>query len=150
MANALTIQSLSDEHAIELARESSTALARLLQSHPDEDRTQGHMDGEDLMLPRQAIDLLRTMLAEMAQGNGITVLPVRAQLTTQEAANLLNLSRPFLVKLLENNVLPFTKVGSHRRIALADLLEYKRKRDEAADAAMQELADQAQELGLGY
>ena len=108
------------------------------------------MDGEDLMLPRQAIDLLRTMLAEMAQGNGITVLPVRAQLTTQEAANLLNLSRPFLVKLLENNVLPFTKVGSHRRIALADLLEYKRKRDEAADAAMQELADQAQELGLGY
>jgi len=150
MPNALTIQSLPDEHAIELARESSAALARLLQSHPDQDRAQVRMDGEDLILPRQAIDLLRTMLAEMAQGNGITVLPVHAQLTTQEAANLLNVSRPYLVKLLENNALPFTKVGSHRRIALSDVLGYKRKQDEAADAAMQELADQAQELGLGY
>ena len=150
MPNALTIQSLPDEHQVELARESSAALARLLRNHPKQDRARVHMDGEDMVLPRQAIDLLRTILSEMSQGNGITVLPVHAQLTTQEAANLLNVSRPYLVKLLEDGVLPFTKVGTHRRIAFADVLNYKRQQDQSADEAMQELADQAQDLGLGY
>lgn len=150
MPNALTIQSLPDEHQVELARESSAALARLLRNHPKQDRARVHMDGEDMVLPRQAIDLLRTILSEMSQGNGITVMPVHAQLTTQEAANLLNVSRPYLVKLLEDGVLPFTKVGTHRRIAFADVLNYKRQQDQSADEAMQELADQAQDLGLGY
>lgn len=150
MPNALTIQSLPDEHQVELARESSAALARLLRDHPEQDRARVHMDGEDMVLPRQAIDLLRTILSEMSQGNGITVMPVHAQLTTQKAANLLNVSRPFLVKLLEDGVLPFTKVGTHRRIAFADVLNYKRQQEQSADEAMQELADQAQDLGLGY
>lgn len=150
MPNALNIQSLPNEHTVELARESSAALAGMLRGHPEQDRARVQMDGQDMVLPRQAIELLRDILAEMAQGNGITVMPIHAQLTTQEAANLLNVSRPFLVKLLNENALPHTKVGTHRRIAFAHVLAYKRQQDEAAEAAMQELTKQAQELGLGY
>lgn len=150
MPNALNIQSLPNEHAVELARESSAALAGMLRGQPEQDRARVQMDGQDMVLPRQAIELLRDILAEMAQGNGITVMPIHAQLTTQEAANLLSVSRPFLVKLLNENALPHTKVGTHRRIAFADVLAYKRQQDKAAKAAMQELTKQAQELGLGY
>ena len=63
---------------------------------------------------------------------------------------MLNVSRPHLVKLLEEGAIPFSKVGTHRRISLANLMDYKRQRDEEGAAALQELADQAQELDLGY
>jgi len=141
---------LPDVQATTLARESSAALARLLQSHPTQDRARVRMDGEDLILPRHAIELLRSLLAEMAQGNAVTIMPIHAELTTQEAANLLNVSRPHLVKLLEDGRLPHTRVGTHRRIRLADLVAYQQQRDAACDAALQELVDQAQELGMGY
>lgn len=86
----------------------------------------------------------------MAQGNAVIIMPVHAELTTQEAANILNVSRPHLVKLLEEGEIPFYKVRTHRRIRFQDLIEYKRKRDEESKAAMQALADQAQEHGMGY
>ena len=150
MSNATKVNSLPDRQSTDLARESSTALARLLRDHPEQDRAHVRMDGADLVLPRQAIELLRHILTEMAQGNGVTILPVHAELTTQEAANILNVSRPHLVKLLENGELPFSKVGTHRRISLSALMAYKQHRDMRSEAAMQELADQAQELGMGY
>lgn len=150
MSHAYRTDSLPDPQAAALARESSAALARLLSSHPAQDRALVRLDGEDLILPRQAVELLRSLLAEMAQGNAVTILPVHAELTTQEAANLLNVSRPHLVKLLENGELPHTRVGSHRRIRLADLVAYQQQRDAACDAALQALVDDAQELGMGY
>ena len=72
------------------------------------------------------------------------------ELTTHEAAKLLNVSRPHLVKLLEEGKIPFHKVGTHRRVYREDVLEYKDHRREEAEEAMQNLTDQAQELGLGY
>lgn len=133
-----------------LARASATELSQLLRERPDSDRAHIKLDGADLVLPRQALVLLRDLLTEMAQGNAVTILPTHAEVTTQEAANMLNVSRPHLVKLLEEGAIPFTRVGTHRRIRLQDLLAYKRQQEEASEAALQELADQAQDLDMGY
>ncbi|MGM0984892.1 MAG: helix-turn-helix domain-containing protein [Pseudomonadota bacterium] len=133
-----------------LARTSATELSQLLRERPESDRAHIKLDGADLVLPRQALVLLRDLLTEMAQGNAVTILPTHAEVTTQEAANMLNVSRPHLVKLLEERAIPFTRVGTHRRIRLQDLLAYKRQQEEASEAALQELADQAQDLDMGY
>jgi len=143
-------QILPDTEAINLARASAGELSRLLGENPDVDRAQVRLDGHDLILPRQALSLLRDLLTEMAQGNAVTVVPTHAELTTQEAANILNISRPYLVKLLENDVIPYTKTGTHRRIRYQILMEYKQQRDEESRSALDELANQAQELDMGY
>jgi len=108
------------------------------------------MDGHDMILPRQAISLLRDVLADMAQGNAVTIVPMHAEMTTQQAADILNVSRPYLVKLLEQGELSFTKVGTHRRIRFEDLMKYKQKIKGQSAQAMDELVEQAQEHGMGY
>ena len=139
-----------DAELTRLARASATELSQLLRERPESDRAHIKLDGADLVLPRQALVLLRDLLTEMAQGNAVTILPTHAEVTTQEAANMLNVSRPHLVKLLEEGAIPFTRVGTHRRIRLQDLLAYKRQQEETSEAALQELADQAQDLDMGY
>ena len=141
---------LLDPQATDLARESSAALAKLLKDHPEQDRARVRMDDTDLVLPRHALELLRNILTEMAQGNSVTIMPVHAEVTTQEAANLLNVSRPHLVKLLEKGAIPFSRVGTHRRIRLQDVMEYRAARTAESEAALQALADQAQEHDMGY
>ncbi|WP_043739833.1 helix-turn-helix domain-containing protein [Thioalkalivibrio nitratireducens] len=149
--NAVSLpQALPDSESARLAHASAGELSRLLAAKPQADRAHIRMDGHDLVLPRQALTLLRDLLAEMAQGNAVTVVPTHAELTTQEAANLLNVSRPYLVKLLEEGRLPHTRVGTHRRVCYQDLLAYKQEQDQRSQAALDELARQAQELGLGY
>ena len=141
---------LPDPQAADLARESAAALARLLKDHPRQDRARARMDDIDLVLPRHALELLRNILTEMAQGNAVTLMPVHAEVTTQEAANLLNVSRPHLVKLLEEGAIPFTRVGTHRRIRFQDVMAYRAARATESEAALQALADQAQEHDMGY
>jgi len=140
----------NDAELSRLARASATELSQLLRARPESDRAHIKLDGADLVLPRQALVLLRDLLTEMAQGNTVTILPTHAEVTTQEAANMLNVSRPHLVKLLEEGTIPFTRVGTHRRIRLQYLLAYKRQQEETSEAALQELADQAQDLDMGY
>ena len=107
-------------------------------------------DGTDLQLPKLVTPLLIKILTEMAQGNTVTLIPLHAELTTQEAANLLNVSRPFLNKMLDRGELKCHKVGTHRRVKFSDLEEYRLKREQDRDAAMEALAQQAQDLGMGY
>ncbi|CAG9409457.1 MULTISPECIES: helix-turn-helix domain-containing protein [Providencia] len=99
-------------------------------------------------LPTSALTLLMAILGELAAGNAVQVVPVHAELTTQEAANILNVSRPHMVKLLEEGRLPFHKTGRHRRILFADLMQFKAQREKESLQAMQALVDQSQELGL--
>ena len=98
-------------------------------------------------LPTSALILLMTILGELAAGNAVQVVPVHAELTTQEAANILNVSRPHMVKLLENGELPFHKTGRHRRVLFADLMNYKQQRDRQRQQA---LTDLSQDAGLYF
>ena len=150
MESARIFNDLPSAETASLARESATALSRLLHEHPQIDRARVRVDEGDLILPRAALDLLRKLLGEMAQGNAVTIVPVHAELTTQEAADMLNVSRPYLVKLLTEEQIPYTMVGSHRRVRLRDLLAYKHNQEERSREALEKLAEQAQDLGMGY
>ena len=108
-------------------------------------------DGEEIVLPPSALRLMVDMLAHLSEGNAVTLIPVHAEMTTQQAADYLNVSRPFLVsEILEKGKVPFRRLGTHRRILFKDLLEFKRQADEASREAFRELTEQAQELGFGY
>ncbi len=104
----------------------------------------------ELSVPVIALELFFHVLSEMSKGNAITVLPYHAELTTQEAADLLNVSRPFLVELLDEKKIPFRKVGKHRRVRVEDLMSYKEKTDTDRRKILDALAKEAQELGIGY
>jgi excisionase family DNA binding protein len=107
-------------------------------------------ESEDLILPGYALNLLLDILTEMSKGNAITVMPIHAELSTQEAAEILNVSRPHLVELLEQGKIPFRKVGTHRRVLAKDVFDYKQRIDADRLKTLDELAAQAQELGMGY
>lgn len=144
---------LPDEHEIAAAVESSRTLAAFLSTASQTQRIE--LLNEDnqrqvVEVPTFALRLFGEILSELALGNAVKVVPIHAELTTQEAADLLNVSRPHLVKLLEDGLIPHTKTGRHRRVKFADLVGYKDKRDEASRAAMDELAAQAQALRMGY
>lgn len=100
----------------------------------------------ELVLSAGAVQLLGTILTEIARGNSVAAVAVQAELTTQQAADLLNVSRPYLIKLLDQGKIPHHKSGSHRRVVLRDVLDYKRKVDQHREAVLAELADLGQEL----
>lgn len=107
-------------------------------------------DKETLQVPALALRLFGEILSEIAVGHAVRVVAIHAELSTQKAADLLNISRPTLVKLLDEGVMPHTKAGSHRRVKLTDLLAYKEQRDAANRTAIDEIAAQAQKLRMGY
>jgi excisionase family DNA binding protein len=140
------------EEEAALAKESSRRLARFIGTAREfsVQPRDGGQTTESIVLPLSAARLLAEILTQMAQGNAVTLIPVHAELTTQQAADLLNVSRPFLVKLLEQGKLPFRKVGKHRRIRFSDVLAFQQRNDAARREALQKLVAEGQELDLGY
>lgn len=105
---------------------------------------------ESVNLPASAVKLLVDLLSAMAGGNAVSLIPIQAELTTQQAADLINVSRPFLIKQLEKGTIPFRKVGTHRRILFEDLMRYKEEIDRKRLEDLDELTTQAQDLDMDY
>ena len=145
-------QRLPEDKTAKLARASAAELSKLLDRLPvsKQSHVKIEIDEQDLILPVQALVLLRNLLDELARGNEVTIVPLHAELTTQQAADVLNVSRPYLIKLLERGERQFTKVGTHRRIRFNDLMAYKNVIKKRSSTAMDELVKIAQEANLGY
>ncbi|WP_187431478.1 hypothetical protein ROLI_038390 [Roseobacter fucihabitans] len=105
---------------------------------------------EPIELPAGAVALLMDILEAMAAGQGVTIMPENAELTTVQAAEVLNVSRPFLIKLLDKQQIPHRKVGKHRRIRMEDMMAYKASIDAERESVLDQLAAEAQEHDMGY
>ncbi len=136
-----------------LARESS----RLLATHKLGRRTSVRIqlldngkESETVAVPASALRVILHLLTEMSLGHAVTIIPTHAELTTQQAADLLNVSRPYIVKLLDEGKIPCRTVGKYRRVRFDDLMAFKQKDDNARAQVLDQLAAEAQELGMGY
>lgn len=137
------------EQETRLARDSSRRLAAGI-GPGDTARFRVSDGAEEVTVPASALRLLVDILAQMAEGNAVALVPIQAELTTQQAADFLNVSRPYLVGVLEKGELPYRKVGAHRRILFKDVLDYQQRSRIERHQALDELVRQAQELDLGY
>lgn len=136
---------------VSLAQSSAEAFAGKLVGHPDRVAIRFVEDAREVIeLPSVAVRLFVDLLNEMAKGNAVSLIPTHAELTTQQAADLLNVSRGFLVKLLEQQEIPHRKVGTHRRVLFSDLKAYEDRTRRARSEALDDLAAESQALGLGY
>jgi len=149
MAQGSLVPRLPSEAEVILAKEASTVLAS--RGRTAKALRLRIVDGpakRTLQLPAFAVRMLIHLLEEMARGNAVTLIPVRAELTTQEAANMLNISRPSLIHLLDDGKIKFRRVGTHRRVRFEGLVAYKRRADADRRAALAELVAYDQELGI--
>jgi excisionase family DNA binding protein len=135
------------------ARESGRVLSAYLQTRAETQQLEIFDDqgtGHAVRVPVSALRLLVGVLTEIGQGNAVSIIPVHAELTTQEAADVLNVSRPFLVQLLERGEIPFHRIGTHRRVRYQEVVAYKERLDAARSQDLDALAEQAQALQMDY
>jgi len=134
-----------------LARASGQLLSRYTQGHgPLMLRVRDAGQDQPLELPKGAAALLMDILEAMATGRGVTLIRENAELTTVQAAEILSVSRPFLIKLLEESAIPHRKVGKHRRIRMEDVMAYKARIDREREAVLDQLVTDAQAQDMGY
>ncbi|HEY9267536.1 MAG TPA: helix-turn-helix domain-containing protein [Mycobacterium sp.] len=140
-----------DASEIKAADVAMRRVKRYLSTHADEHDIRVVVGGDPddtLSLPRGAVELLARILAHMAAGQGVSVVPAHAELTTQQAADLLNVSRPYLIGLLDAGEIEYRKVGKHRRVRADSLMDYKRKDDHQRREVADELAELNRDMGL--
>ena len=106
--------------------------------------------GEFIQVPSKLIGIISDIIASMAEGKSVAILDTDSELTTQEAAEILKVSRPHLIKLLDSGEIPHRKVGSHRRIVLSDILNYQESQKKKREIHLEKLVEQAQDMNLGY
>ena len=138
---------------VAFARESSRPLSAYLQTRAETQQIEIVDDqgaAHPVRVPVSALRLLVDLLTEIGEGNAVSIIPIHAELTTQDAADVLNVSRPFLVQLLERGEMPFHKIGTHRRVRYQDVIAYKERIDVERNKVLDALAEQAQELKMGY
>lgn len=122
-------------------------VARLLERVEERPRLRGPR-GEDIEVPACLFAVLADVVAHLRRGDGVAVVPYHRELTTQQAADLLNISRPYLVRLLDEGRIPYRRLGTHRRLKLGDVVAYKERRDAERRAALDDLAALSQEAGM--
>jgi excisionase family DNA binding protein len=145
--------SLPTAEEVAIARESGRVLSAYLQTRAETQHLEIFDDqgaAHAVRVPVSALRLLVGVLTEIGQGNAVSIIPVHAELTTQEAADVLNVSRPFLVQLLERGEIPFHRIGTHRRVRYQDVVAYKEHLDAARSQDLDALTEQAQALQMGY
>lgn len=151
MSRNQNVVHLPSPEEIEDAKSSS----RTLSKYASADRVQMSLRGsngeaDELVLSGQVLQILLNVLSEMGKGNAISLMPINQELSTQEAANILNISRPYLVKLLEQEQIPFHKVGAHRRVFAQDIFNHKEQIEIKRKETLDSLAALSQESGMGY
>lgn len=151
------LDSVLDEREAELAKAAQRCLVTALDNSKAvnialiDDGVERMDDGTAVLrLPPKVLRLFADMLGQLSQGKPVAVVAQEVDLTTQEAAMFLNVSRPYLVGLLETGKIPFHKVGKHRRVRLNDVMNYRKETRKASLEALDALAAQAQELDMGY
>ncbi len=142
---------LPTEYEMQQAKDSS----RLLSTYSAAEHVQlslpnSHNDKKTVTLPGHTLQLFLDVLAEISKGHAVSLVTHQQELSTQEAANILNVSRPFFVKLLDSNEIPYRKIGSHRRVLLRDVITYKHDVDRKRMATLDELTQLSQNEGMGY
>ena len=140
-----------DDDAVVTAHAAVSRVKAYLHSHHDDEgdvRVRVEENDDVLVLPRAAVELFAQVLAYMAAGHGVSVVPADAELTTQQAADMLNVSRPYLIGLLKAGEIEYRMVGKHRRIKAASLVEYMRSDDQRRRRAADELSALTQEMGM--
>ncbi len=141
-----------DQTDIAAAHEALPQIKAYLARHAHDREVTLHVedgDGdEELIVPRAAVEMLARILAHMGAGQGVSIVPANAELTTQQAADLLNVSRPFLIGLLQAGEIEYRTVGTHRRVTMSSLTEYLRRDNETRRNSADELTTLSQELGL--
>jgi excisionase family DNA binding protein len=149
MARGNVAPNLPSEAEALLAKETSRVLAKRAESEaPLQLRMLDDPKAGTVKLPATVVQMLVRILEEMARGNAVTLIPVNAELTTQEAADLLHISRPSLIQLLDEGKIDYRRVGTHRRVRFDAIMAYKRRADAERRAVLAELAAYDQELGL--
>ena len=149
MAHGTLAPALPSEAEAILAKETSRILASHVQTaEPLRLRILDDPAKGTVNIPASAVRMLIHILEEMARGNAVTLIPVHAELTTQEAADMLNISRPSLIQLLDEGKIEYRKIGTHRRVRFEALMSYKRAADAERRAALAELAAYDQEIGI--
>lgn len=144
------IPSLPTKQDISVATEASRKLAKLISKDATIHLKMVDKNGEILEISPLVAHMLLTMLEQTATGKAITLIPFEEEMTSQQAADFLNVSRPFFIQLLEKKQIPFHLVGTHRRIRFEDVINYKKMIDDQRRKTLDELAKQAQELDMGY
>ncbi len=151
MATAASTSVRPSKEDVELARASGQRLAPLARrGRPLTLHVRDAGEEKTIELPAGAVKLLQAILEDMALGRAVAIVPQNAELTTQQAADFLNVSRPFLVQLLEQKKLPFRLVGTHRRVRFEDVLRFKENIDAERRKVLDQLAADAQALKMGY
>ena len=147
-STAVLTPEIPSEAEAMLARQTKNILAPRIGSEATIDLQSILAAQPSVSIPASAARLLVQILDEMSRGNAVKIVPVHAELTTQEAADLMNVSRPTLIQMLDQNLIPYRKVGTHRRIPFVKLIEYKRQLEAQRTAALAELVAYDQEIGL--
>lgn len=149
----LKVNTLPNDQEIALAKLSSQELSAVLATNGEvSDFNVVSENGEThcVKLSKNAVKLMIEVLTQLGNGNSVNITPIHAELTTQEAADLLNMSRPTFIKLLDSNDLPYSRTGNRRKVAFSDVINYKQTLEEKRLLALDELSSLDQELGLGY